>query len=601
MRQGIVALGIGLALALASPASAAAALRWRGCPDVAGAQCAALRVPLDRSGALRGSVTLRVARLRPGARPLVYLSGGPGSAGVRELADLRPVLAAATRGYALVGFDQRGTGRSGLLRCPALERADRLRATRAAARCARRLGPARAVHGTADSVADLEALRRALAAPRLTLLGISYGTKLALAYARAHPSRVERLVLDSVVDPDDADPFALASWQAIPASLRALCPAGCRGVSADPAADLAALAARLRARPLAGGVGTVALVDLVFDADYLPALRAALPAAVASALRHGNAAPLQRLRAIAAPLAELPGPRRFSAARYALVCEEEPLPWPAGLTPASRWAATRARAATLPPGAFGPFSFAEARADVVGLCLRWPDPARPAVAAGGAWPAVPALVLQGGEDLRTPPAASARVAAALPGARRVVVPGVGHAPLAADPTGCAPRILWRFLRGVPVDVRASCPRVPVALPPVPVVPVRLAQLAARSPRARALAALRLTLADLAVVRAPGLGGYAEAPGLAGGRVAERGGRLVLERFAALRDVSVSGAGSRAVGLRLRVWVRGRAAGRVRVDAAGRVRGRLGGRAVRLRVASPWWGRGSATPGRAGLP
>ena len=62
------------------------------------------------------------------------------------------------------------------------------------------------------------------ACEKLTLFGISYGTELALAYARAHPDHVERLILDSVVDPDDADPFGPAGFRAMAPTLRALCP-----------------------------------------------------------------------------------------------------------------------------------------------------------------------------------------------------------------------------------------------------------------------------------------------------------------------------------------------------------------------------------------
>ena len=52
---------------------------------------------------------------------------------------------------------------------------------------------------------------------KLTLFGISYGTKLALAYARAHPDHVERLALDSVLEPDDADVFGREPYRAMAA------------------------------------------------------------------------------------------------------------------------------------------------------------------------------------------------------------------------------------------------------------------------------------------------------------------------------------------------------------------------------------------------
>ena len=241
----------------------------------------------------------------------MYLSGGPGGAGVVEMIDVLLELPPLARRFTVLGFDQRGTGRSGLLRCREIERDERLRSTRAGERCAQRLGAKRSFYTTPDSVEDMEALRRAAGAPKLTLMGISYGTELALAYARRYPDRVERLILDSVVDPDDGDPFGLAGFRAMGPTLRALCPDGCRGVTTDPVADLVALTARLRAAPLRGvrydgrgrrhrgAVTPVQIADLLYDADYNPALRAGVPVAVRAALA-GDAAPLLRLhRALA--------------------------------------------------------------------------------------------------------------------------------------------------------------------------------------------------------------------------------------------------------------------------------------------------------------
>src|SRR5215207_242355 len=274
-----------VALALPGPTWAAS---WRSCRVATGAECATLRVPLDRAGSRPGSVGLKLARLPSGAgRPtLVYLSGGPGGAGIEEMLAVMPLVPRLMDAYRVVGFDQRGTGGSGLLRCPELERDPRLRSVSAGAACARRLGEARRLYTTPDSVEDMEALRAELGVERLTLFGISYGTELALAYARAHPDRVDRLILDSVVDPDDRDPFGLAGFRAMGPSLSGLCPGRCRSVSADPAGDVATLAARLRAKPLRGrwfdrrgrshsrSVGTTGLADLLYDSDYNPPLRA---------------------------------------------------------------------------------------------------------------------------------------------------------------------------------------------------------------------------------------------------------------------------------------------------------------------------------------
>ena len=604
MRRALTTAVLAL-LVLAAPARAE--LRWRGCPEVGGVKCATLRVPLDRSGAAQGSVPLRIARItfsRNRDRHLMYLSGGPGGAGVIEMVDVLREIPRIPEDFTVLGFDQRGTGRSGLLRCRALERDERLRSTAAGEACARELGPERAFYTTPDSVEDMEAIRKAVGADKLTLFGISYGTQLALAYARAYPSRVERMILDSTVDPDDADPFGLAGFRAMGPTLRALCPDDCRGISADPPADLAALVAKLRAAPLRGewyGArgqrrrGTLrptAISDLMYDADYNPALRAGLPMAVRAALDHDDAAPLLRLLAAAAPYAAPSDPRDFSAARYGAVCEETPLPWPRGTPLANRLRVARARALALPPAAFLPFDPEVAFADEIELCLRWPDPGQPPRPAGGAYPAVPTLLLQGEEDLRTPPEASARVATLISAAQRVSVPGVGHAVVAADPSGCGIRQLERFLSGKPV--RARCPRVPTDVPATAVPPTALGQLPPANGLTgrvgRTVSAVDATFDFLDFVLSPAVDLYGSGGGLRGGSYA-LGRRLSLRGLVVVPGVRVSGRELRSGTLRLRVGGTAAARGRVSVSARGRLTGRLGGRRVRARLAN--------APGRIG--
>src|SRR3954452_6039007 len=217
---------------------AAQALTGSACPDFSGVRCATVTVPLDRTGADPGQVPLRLGRIgKSTGKTLLYLSGGPGGAGVSEMISVIPIVPALMRRYRVVGYDQRGTGRSGLLRCPAPKRDPHLRNTAAAEQCATGLGVARKHYTTADSVQDMEAIRWQLGVDQLTLFGISYGTELALAYARTFPAHVDRLIIDSVVDPDDSDPFGTASFRNMNRTLRNLCPAHCKGLSRDPAAD----------------------------------------------------------------------------------------------------------------------------------------------------------------------------------------------------------------------------------------------------------------------------------------------------------------------------------------------------------------------------
>ena len=96
------------------------------------------------------------------------------------------VLEPALKRYRLVVYDQRGTGLSGALRCDTLQRASALAeiTPTMVGRCFRGLGPRRSFFGTADSVQDIEAIRRALGVRKVAVLGISYGTWVAQQYAR---------------------------------------------------------------------------------------------------------------------------------------------------------------------------------------------------------------------------------------------------------------------------------------------------------------------------------------------------------------------------------------------------------------------------------
>jgi pimeloyl-ACP methyl ester carboxylesterase len=507
-----------LAFVLLFPPPADAALRFKRC-DAFLLQCARLSVPLDRSGATPGRVSLFVTRLRARRRPrqgaVFVLAGGPGQSASEAFGgDGLGVLAPAFRRRDLIVFDQRGTGRSGVLRCRALERSNLFRAGREAGACARRLGARRHHYTSRASVDDLEALRRELGVARITLIGTSYGVKVALGYALTYPANVERLVLDSVVEPGGPDPLYLDSLAAVPRVLRALCRSGCRSFTNDPLADLTELVTRMASRPLRGRVvdarGRRRLVRLsrgelfliLLSGDFDPALRAAFPGAVRAAL-DGDPVPLLRLKRRSISVdAEPPPPRLLSSALFtATTCEEMPFPWPrtAPPDPAERRRLAEATAASLPDAAFLPFDRGTAlENDLLRLCDRWPAaPAAPAFGTGPL-PDVPVLLLAGEDDLRTPVESARRVAAQFPRSQLVVAPATGHSALGADRGGCTTRAFGRFFRKQPVPAR--CRRLPRAFPATPPPPERLRDVeplpGVRGLRGRALRALALTLRDV---------------------------------------------------------------------------------------------------------
>ena len=219
---------------------------------------AQLAVPLDRTGAVPGTVTLNVKRVvaasnptatrrrRAGRRP------GPGrDPGRRRSSPRSSAPSLATRD--LLVFDQRGTGSSGRLTCPAFERGV-TSIVDAAAACANQLGPARGFYRTADSVDDIEALRVESGYQKLVLFGVSYGTKVALDYAAKYPANVESLVLDSVVPPEGSDVLNVSTFKTMPRALGELCGSGAlqRASRTSVGHDLFNLVHKVGRKPISG-------------------------------------------------------------------------------------------------------------------------------------------------------------------------------------------------------------------------------------------------------------------------------------------------------------------------------------------------------------
>lgn len=142
------------------------------------------------------------------APPVLVLHDGPGIPLLAQLAERahRPYDTLARLGRDVYYLDQRGAGLSSrlhLVRDPP--------------------------YSVALHVADLEAARTAIGADQVVLAGTGWGATLAIQYAITHPSRVERLVLES--------PGAL--W---PAEWPELLPAAARARPTDVQASLYAAA-----------------------------------------------------------------------------------------------------------------------------------------------------------------------------------------------------------------------------------------------------------------------------------------------------------------------------------------------------------------------
>lgn len=586
--------------------------------------CATVIVPLDRAGQVPGTVALKLERKLAGFSPsksaVVALAGGPGQSALGLGEFIAKAISPALHSRDLLVFDQRGTGESGPLSCPALSSPSELAHAHSigelVGRCAQQLGPARGDYTTQESVADIEALRQAGGYEKLVLYGTSYGTKVALEYAERYPRHVEALVLDSVVPTSGPEAFAAGTFQAIGGALGELCASrACAGITSNPLADLARLTARLRKHALSGSVydgsgrrhagrlNETGLLGILQAGDLNPALRALLPAAVVSALRH-DPDPLLRLELLSEGLIpNVPGKRPVESSESVdetlfvdTSCEELPFPWQRAAQAPTRLTEALASLHGIPSGTFYPFDASTAlSASLVSVCASWPD-ASPPPPSQSPLPGVPTLVLSGAQDLRTPTASARGVAALIPGSQLLVVPFTGHSVLGSDFSGCAEQAVGALFAGVQVQ---PCGPTQNIFSPTPVTPTRLAYIHPPSvlpgKAGQTLTAVLDTILDLnrQVIGAT-LQANAELPigssfgGLHGGYARLEPAKVVLHDLSFVSGVRLSGVfpvrEGRLQTATIRISGSAAAPGDVRIGGGKTVSGRLGGRRFSVNIA-----------------
>lgn len=487
--------------------------------------CGTYEMPLDRTGAVPGTTTVRATRQPATEGPrmgtIFVIAGGPGQ-GSEAMLDLMNSLFAGANRYDIIAVDQRGSGYSEPLNCPRIESGSfKWDGANPATdgpftNCSNSLGPARAAYNTFEAVEDLETIRADLGIDTATFFGISYGTKVALAYAKAHPSHTKALLLDSILPTDKPSAFDTDSLAALRGALTRICSAKrCKGVGNTPVANATMLAARLAKEPemtylisptgklSLAEIDAVALYDIVFQADLNPFIYNQIPGTLSSALA-GNSAQLQRLFAIvngsfsaSSSLAEAKRIARVARSRkqseldrarmkrgqsvhgrdvadlasfsstmfFATTCADFVPPWTRGSDLSGRQATIESAAAAIPSSQFIPFSRATAAADsTAAFCRGWhQNPALPAINQGPL-PDVPTLALSGTLDLRTPGSWAHSTTAADPRAQVIDVPNTGHSSIGTDLSGCALSLAKRFLiyGGTDGKCKDTAPAIPIA-------------------------------------------------------------------------------------------------------------------------------------------
>ncbi len=212
-----VSLVFAAGLAIAIGPGSLAAIRFESC-RLAGAggrletpaRCATLPVALNPADPGSGSIGLRIAVVDalaedPLGDPLLIIAGGPGQAATTFYSELQGAFEPIHRRRDIVLIDQRGTGGSAALDCPANESPGGLDADdtlRAMHDCREALGVDPRWFTTSLAVGDLERVRAALGYRQWNVYAVSYGTRVALHYLRRHPGAARRVILDGVLPPD---------------------------------------------------------------------------------------------------------------------------------------------------------------------------------------------------------------------------------------------------------------------------------------------------------------------------------------------------------------------------------------------------------------
>jgi pimeloyl-ACP methyl ester carboxylesterase len=412
--------------------------------DQAGAQCAEVTVPLDYARPAGRTIAVAISRLPASdtARrlgPMVIDLGGPGIPVLGRVVDARLAMGDTGARFDLIGMDPRFAGRSTPLDCgwpaswvPRSAGASRRSfnttvalASDLAGRCARTHGDVLAYASSTAIVRDMDVIRGALGEPRLSYLGYSYGTYFGAVYAQLFPDRVDRLVLDSAIDP--ADPGTHLHSDNAPERDRALRDwAGWAaghddqyhlGRTADQV--LATVNAVYRAagrHPLRVGgfdVDDTVVPGLLIDplSDDSPDSSAELASWVQVLVRAANTGSAEPTPELDDALAGvLTGARSaFHSGQTAIECADQVVP----RDPDRYWRAIEASRTASP--LFGPLLHG------ITPCAFWAARAQPATRVGNG---VPALIVNADGDINTTPKLNRAMHEAMTGSRQVTLEGV---------------------------------------------------------------------------------------------------------------------------------------------------------------------------------
>ncbi|MFA1721045.1 alpha/beta hydrolase [Xanthomonas campestris] len=420
------------------------------------AQCAQLQVPENPAAPNGRKLALKIAWLESDAGashapdPVFFIAGGPGQSATQVAAIVDMGLREVRKQRDIFLVDQRGTGGSHPLECrdadgtplvlenDSAATAEQLSAY--AARCAAGLrnDADPRYFTTSEAIGDLDAVREALGAQQINLIGGSYGTRVAQQYAARYPQHTRTVVLDGVA-PNDlviGGEFARTFEDAI-ALQTTQCkaqPACAKRFPVDTRTQLRQVVERLRQAPVAVDyrdprtgelhhqeVNADTVAGLAFGFSYAPETASLLPLVLDEAAAGRYASLMALAQMSGSDMAD----QMNRPMQWSVLCSED----------AGRYRAPAAQDDTLLGAQVAEMFFA--------ACKTWPSKPTPAAAFAPFRSTLPVLLLSGQLDPVTPPRYAARVLQGLPNGRHLIAPGQSHGVFRL---GCMPKVLGQFLQ-----------------------------------------------------------------------------------------------------------------------------------------------------------
>lgn len=174
------------------------------------ARCGSYDVPENPQQPDGKQISLNIAMAPATGRktepdPVFFFAGGPGQAATETWVMIRPVLNQIRKTRDIVMIDQRGTGKSNKLACPAEpiddlnQEVDLNLVREETEKCLAGLDGDPRYYTTTIAMADYNQVRAAMGYDKINIMGVSYGTRAAQVYLRGYPETVRTVTLDSVV------------------------------------------------------------------------------------------------------------------------------------------------------------------------------------------------------------------------------------------------------------------------------------------------------------------------------------------------------------------------------------------------------------------